>query len=90
MITEHFLRLSLWINQLIAGMMPPSDETDTVLGYVDGWQVFLAWVGGAGYWVNFPALMIIAGAVSSLYAVAVTVRLLRAVIGHVPGVGGNG
>ncbi len=91
MIVEWLLQLSSWWNGLVAGMMPPADlQGFDPATQTEGWAPLMSWLGGVGYWVNVPALAWITGLALIAYVASLLAKLVRAIISHVPLVGGKG
>jgi hypothetical protein len=51
---------------------------------------FATGIASTGVWLPWDVLIICIGVTSAFYAVGFALRLARAVLGHVPFVGGNG
>lgn len=86
MITEWFFQLSLAFNEFIAGLVPAPEGTPEFTG----WAMLIYAVGGAGAWVNVPAMFALAVMAVSWWTAALLLKFIRALASHVPFIGGRG
>lgn len=90
MITEALLRagasFASWILGLFPSWEPPAWATDTT----GNLKNVLEWFTGLGVWVDWNALGICIGAVVGTYLVGFLIKLTRAVVAHIPMIGGAG
>lgn len=90
MISEWFLNLAAGFVQWLAGLFgewtPPEQLTDMAgsAGYLVGQFASL------GVWVEWPVLIGCVAVSVGVWAVVVGIKLLRAVVAHIPAIGGSG
>lgn len=89
MITEWLMNVGhtvgLWVVSLF-----PTLPAEAVHASVDPLSLIGANIGAMSVWVNWPLLVTQATYVMSLYFVFMLVKITRAILGHVPFIGGNG
>lgn len=74
----------------LASLFPEYEAPDWLTNPSGAFATLYQTIDGLGYWVDFVALGAIVGTVCTLYAVAFGIKLVRAIIAHVPAVGGAG
>lgn len=90
MIIEWLVKVAVGLWQWIADLFPdwdiPAELTDP-----DGMFVQIASFGqGLEPWVNWGLMGGLALIPLGMWVIGVTVKLVRLLLGHVPGIGGNG
>lgn len=70
-------------------MLPDADVLGDGL-FVDNLLGLVNLVGSMGVWVNWSLVAAQVSLVLGIYFTALTLRCLRALIGHIPQIGGNG
>lgn len=89
MITEWLISLGVdtggWLLTLLPAL--PSDFLEGAVGTTVALGGF---VGTMGVWVNWVLVSWLVAESFAVYLLMMTVRIIRALIGHVPFVGGNG
>lgn len=75
-----------WVGSLTGGWEPPSWMTDAHSGLVTMLQSF----AGFGVWVDWVAIGICVPTLLAVWVATVGVRLLRAIVAHIPLFGGSG
>lgn len=90
MISEFFLGIFGWIVTALADLMgpwtPPAELVEASTRVND----LLASMAGLGAWVNWPVLIGCVAVSVGVWAVVVGIKLVRAIVAHVPMVGGAG
>jgi hypothetical protein len=90
-ITEWFINLGGGVVTWFLSLLPGSSTLpDGVIQAGDGLSSFGALVGSMAVWVNWGALFAAVTFALSWWVAMSVVRIFRAVIGHIPLVGGNG
>lgn len=87
MITEWILLIGSDFGDWILSILPGIPVID---GYIGGAAALGGLVGSLSVWVNFPAVALLVGQVLVVYLATFVVRIIRAILGHVPFIGGNG
>lgn len=90
MIVEWFMQMSGGFLDWLATLFPPVELPEWVEHPFDGVDAIVGVVVGAGTWVDFVVLGGVALAVLAVYVVGVGIRLVRAIIAHIPAIGGGG
>lgn len=90
MIAEFFASLgmdiAIWVTTLFPEWEIPSWVTDSrgqLVGMIEAHN-------GLGVWVDWVVLGLCITATATTYGVVLVIKLVRAVIGHIPQVGGKG
>lgn len=90
MITEFFIGLAAWVVGWIAGLFgewtPPAELTQATSGLNDLMGTFAS----LGVWVSWPVLGACIAAAVGVWAAVLIVKLIRAVLAHIPAFGGSG
>ena len=89
MITDWLLDVAVNIVTWFLGLIPPLD-LDPSLTSGEAFQVLADLVEGFGVWVSWPVLVVCVGAVAGTWVIGVGAKGIRALIAHVPQVGGSG
>lgn len=89
MITEWLFGIGSGFVSWVVDLMPQLDA-DVVGGASNTIAPLGALVGSMGVWVNWAAMAAQVALVGSLWFTFLAVRVVRALIGHIPLVGGNG
>lgn len=90
MISEWVMEASAAFLEFVAGWFPPVELPLWVQQPFEGVQQVVAVVEGAGTWVDVGFLAGVIGVVLIVYGFGLAVRLGRALIAHIPLVGGGG
>lgn len=90
MIIEWLLEISAGFLEWVGTLFPPIDLPDWVANPFFGLQEVVEAAAGWGVWVNVPLMAAAVGVTVAVYGVTATVKLVRALIAHVPVIGGNG
>jgi hypothetical protein len=90
MIVEWLAGVAMDLAVAIANLFPGVVIPDFMLDGRQALYGFLAQQSGLGVWFDFVALTVALAATSAVYAIALTVRLIRAAVAHVPQFGGAG
>lgn len=90
MIVEWLMGVSAGFLGWMGDLFPPVDVPEWLEDPFLGMQPVVEAAIGWGVWVNVPFMLVIAVGLVGFYAVTFTVRLVRAVVGHFPVIGGNG
>lgn len=90
MISQYFITLGVglvgWMGTLFPGWDPPDWMTGTPQMLLE----FLNTFQGLGVWVDWTALGICSSAVIGVYGTGFAIRLTRAIVAHIPFIGGGG
>lgn len=89
MITEWFLSLGYGVTTWFASLFP-SFEPGQIINASGDVAGLATMVGSMSVWVNWAAIAFQVAAVGSFYFTFLAVRIFRALLGHLPLVGGNG
>lgn len=87
MITEWLVSLGSGFGDWILSILPGIPLID---GFVGGAAALGGFAGSLGVWVNWVGVGLLVLQVLTLYFVSFGVRIVRAIIGHLPVIGGNG
>lgn len=87
MITEWLVGMGGEFGAWVLSILPGIPLID---GWVGGATALGAFAGSLGVWVDWFGISLLVVQVMTLYFLSLAVRILRAVIGHVPMIGGNG
>ena len=91
MITDWFISLAAGMASFFISFIPGGNAVDQGIVHAgDGLTNIFALMGSLGTWVDWFSLSAAITAVMGLYFLTLVVRVIRAVIGHVPAIGGNG
>lgn len=91
MITEWFMGLGGMVLDFLFGVMPPiPNESAFIINPNDLLTPFMAGINGLGVWLPWQVLTFFLPLVLSVYLISLFARALRAVLGHIPLIGGNG
>lgn len=91
MITEWLLGLGQTVVTWFASLFPPADEMPDFLRDLDSTiSGLLSNLSGIGAWVDWAYIIVIVLAVAGLWLVAFGIKVLRALIAHLPLIGGKG
>jgi len=88
-ITEWLMTMGGGFGQWLVGIIP-AIPSDMIVGYLASAAALGGFTGSLTVWVNWAAIALMVGQVLALYFVTFLVRIIRAILGHVPLVGGNG
>lgn len=90
MIAEWFLNLAVTVNNYLAGLFPDWDVPDFFTDFDATVNSLLASLSGVAVWADWAFILTVVSAVVIVWAFAFLVKLARAVLAHVPFVGGSG
>jgi hypothetical protein len=90
LITEYFLGLAVTVGNFFLDLIPDWSIPDFFLTLDTQLNSFAAAGAGMGVWVPWP--LVIACTTISLgsWVIGLSVKAVRALLGHVPQIGGNG
>lgn len=89
MITEWLLSIGAGFVNWIMGLFPPLDATAAEAAATTIAPLGTL-VGSLGVWVNWAALAFQVTTIMGIYFTMLAIRVLRALVGHIPLIGGNG
>lgn len=91
MISDFFITLAANVSAWLLSFLPGGNLVDQgIVTSGQGLANIFALMGSLGTWVNWMVLGTCVSSVMGLYFVSLLVRVFRAVIGHLPMIGGNG
>lgn len=91
MIVEWFMSLASTVWGWIAGFFPAiSDDQGVIITAQNFFSTIASGAGLLGAWIPWLTVSLCLAVVVPVYLAAMTVRLVRAILGHVPLIGGNG
>lgn len=90
MIVEWFLGLAGGFVEWLASLFGPWEPPAGLMGAVDGVASLLASMAGFGVWVDFGVLSMCVGISVASWLAVLGIKLVRAVLAHVPMFGGAG
>jgi hypothetical protein len=88
MISEFFLQLAQDITTWLAGFMTyPGAKPQDVWGQMSG---LVSQFASLGVWINWAAVAGAVGVALSVWLVCLGIKIVRAIIAHIPAFGGAG
>ena len=90
MVTEWIVNLATSFVQWLASLFPAWDPPSQLTGMTTAVNSILGTLSGFGVWVDFTTLNSCVLAAVGVWAVVLAIKLIRAVIAHVPQFGGAG
>ncbi|KRA23520.1 hypothetical protein ASD65_03100 [Microbacterium sp. Root61] len=90
MISEWFLGLAVGFVQWLAGVFGEWTPPPELTGASSAVNGIIGSLAGMGVWVAWPVLGACVGAAITAWAIVVGIKLVRAVIAHIPAFGGAG
>ena len=90
MILEFLLSLVTIPVTYLGSLMPKFEVPSWVKAFDDQVNSFLSGLGGMGVWVPWSLLITVVGVVLVVWAASLSVQVVRALVAHVPMIGGRG
>lgn len=90
MVIDWLLQLVQGFVGWVASLFPPVELPDWLTGMIGSVNDFLGTVDGLGGWFPWPVLATVLATLVTFYAVAFGIKLVRAILAHLPEIGGSG
>lgn len=90
MITEWFVSIGCHIAAWVGSLFPDWTPPDFLVHFSDTVNAILANVSGLGVWADWVYIIICVSAVMLVWGVSFGIKLVRAIVAHVPFFGGAG
>lgn len=90
MIIEWLLGIGATVSNWFASLFPVWEPPEFLATFDDIVNDVLQNVGGIGVWADWVFILVVVGAVVSVWLIALGIKVIRAIAAHIPFFGGAG
>lgn len=90
MITDFFINLGTVVFGWFLSIIPQFDDSGIIVNAQNIVTPFAAGIAALGAWLPWAPLVVLMNLMPGVYLVSLFARFLRALLGHIPAIGGNG